>query len=267
LTCEQRPIVETTPAGIECGRYAAVLERLFASGHWLADLCSALISAHRLTGNLDFDSARLLLQTIRFEADLAAARRMIRLFPHLLGGPLAGNQPPAAAVLEATVAGCLSLDDLEHHCLGNGEPTRRRLWRAHLDGCTVCRNRKVATEEFLRVARLAVLRDELRDSGVPPPARSLRRFAAAPGDFPVGRLLLLRWLDERDQPRRDVGLPEEASPSGAVLLTNGCVPENSAVWLTGPGIERTGIVRYAEALPARWRIAVRLETPPAGDRP
>ncbi len=254
-------IDESAPAWLRQGGVSPVWEQLCASGHWLAHFCSALFSAHRLTGNLDFESAGLLLQAVRLETDLSAARRMISLFPHLLG------RPPAAAGREASAAGCLSFDELERHCLGDGEPARRRQWRVHLHGCAVCRDRQAATEEFLRVVRLAVLRDELRNSGVLPPGRSLLWSAPAPGAFPLGRLLLLCWTDGQDRPRRDVGFPEEASPWGVVLLTNNPVPEDTVVRLTGSGTERTGVVRYTELLSARWRIALRLDTPPAGARP
>ena len=64
----------------------AELERILHTGHWLGNLISDLISAHRLSAGLDFKTAEMLLEYEKeiFEKDLAIARKMYRLYGNLV---------------------------------------------------------------------------------------------------------------------------------------------------------------------------------------
>jgi len=55
---------------------------LISSDHWLAMYVSDLLSAHDLSGGIDFKAAEQLLAAEKeeFEKDLATARRMLRIY-------------------------------------------------------------------------------------------------------------------------------------------------------------------------------------------
>ncbi len=57
-------------------------QSLMKSEHWLATYIRDLLSAHDLSGGLDFSAAEQLLSAEReqFEKDLTVARRMLRIY-------------------------------------------------------------------------------------------------------------------------------------------------------------------------------------------
>jgi hypothetical protein len=60
----------------------ARFQALMKSDHWLATYIRDLLSAHDLSGSVDFSAAEQLLSAEReqFEKDLAVARRMLRVY-------------------------------------------------------------------------------------------------------------------------------------------------------------------------------------------
>jgi hypothetical protein len=58
------------------------------SQHWLAGYIEDLLSAHHLSGSIDFSAAEQLLaaEKDQFEKDLAIARRMLRLYGKQIPG-------------------------------------------------------------------------------------------------------------------------------------------------------------------------------------
>lgn len=59
--------------------------KLLKTDHWLRSYMTDMLGAHEIGNGLDFQTAELLLKQEResFEADLAVAQRMHRLYPHL----------------------------------------------------------------------------------------------------------------------------------------------------------------------------------------
>jgi len=57
-------------------------QALMKTEHWLATYIRDLLSAHDLSGSVDFSAAEQLLSAEReqFEKDLAVARRMMRIY-------------------------------------------------------------------------------------------------------------------------------------------------------------------------------------------
>ena len=57
-------------------------QALLKSEHWLATYIRDLLSAHDLSGNVDFSAAEQLLSAEKeqFEKDLAVTRRMLRIY-------------------------------------------------------------------------------------------------------------------------------------------------------------------------------------------
>ncbi len=76
----------------------ARLQTLIRSEHWLATYISDLLSAHDLSGGIDFRTAEQLLAAEReqFEKDLTVARRMLRVY---------GKQLTADNIVQSTYAG------------------------------------------------------------------------------------------------------------------------------------------------------------------
>jgi len=68
------------------------------SQHWLAGFIEDLLSAHHLSGGIDFSAAEQLLSAEKdqFEKDLAIARRMLRLY---------GKQMPGENIARGATAG------------------------------------------------------------------------------------------------------------------------------------------------------------------
>jgi len=66
----------------------ARFQALKKSQHWLAAYIEDLLSAHHLSGGLDFGAAERLLsaEKTQFEKDLAVARRMLRLYGKQIPG-------------------------------------------------------------------------------------------------------------------------------------------------------------------------------------
>jgi len=64
----------------------AEFDKISQSGHWLGNLITDLINAHKLSGGIDFRTAEMLLQQEKeaLEKDLAIARRLYRLYPNLV---------------------------------------------------------------------------------------------------------------------------------------------------------------------------------------
>ena len=60
----------------------ARFQSLMKSEHWLATYIRDLLSAHDLSGSVDFSAAEQLLSAEKeqFEKDLAVARRMLRIY-------------------------------------------------------------------------------------------------------------------------------------------------------------------------------------------
>jgi hypothetical protein len=60
----------------------ARFQSLMKSEHWLATYIRDLLSAHDLSGSVDFSAAEQLLSAEReqFEKDLAVTRRMLRIY-------------------------------------------------------------------------------------------------------------------------------------------------------------------------------------------
>lgn len=60
----------------------ARFQALMKTEHWLATYIRDLLSAHDLSGSVDFSAAEQLLSAEReqFEKDMAVARRMLRIY-------------------------------------------------------------------------------------------------------------------------------------------------------------------------------------------
>jgi hypothetical protein len=76
----------------------ARFQALKKSQHWLAAYIEDLLSAHHLSGGIDFSAAEQLLSAEKdqFEKDLAIARRILRLY---------GQQIPGENIAIGAVAG------------------------------------------------------------------------------------------------------------------------------------------------------------------
>lgn len=59
--------------------------RLLKTEHWLKSYMTDILGAHEIGNGLDFQTAELLLKQEResFEADLALAQKMYKMYPHL----------------------------------------------------------------------------------------------------------------------------------------------------------------------------------------
>lgn len=73
--------------------------RLLRAEHWLKSYMKDLLKAHQSGTGLDFDTAELLLRQEKkaFEADLAIARRMHQLYPHMFDQDREGASRAAGA--------------------------------------------------------------------------------------------------------------------------------------------------------------------------
>lgn len=76
----------------------ARFQALKKSQHWLAAYIEDLLSAHHLSGGIDFSAAERLLSAEKdqFEKDIEIARRMLRLY---------GKQIPAENIAMSAAAG------------------------------------------------------------------------------------------------------------------------------------------------------------------
>jgi len=71
----------------------ARFQALMRSDHWLATYIRDLLSAHDLSGSIDFSAAEQLLAAEReqFERDLTIARRMLRIYGKQIVGDAAAQ--------------------------------------------------------------------------------------------------------------------------------------------------------------------------------
>lgn len=74
----EHPLVNPADEEKALSRFQALMK----SEHWLATYITDLLSAHDLSGSVDFSAAEQLLSAEReqFEKDLAVARRMVRIY-------------------------------------------------------------------------------------------------------------------------------------------------------------------------------------------